>query len=88
MAKAHPPHHELHPMKALFVICKENAPELDSHFSKNIRDFVSLCLNKDPEFVFGDGCMRQCSLVVVETHGENSSQTQVCKKCQKNQFTY
>lgn len=51
LAKGHPPNHELHPMKALFVICKENAPELGPNYSKNIRDFVSLCLNKEPEFV-------------------------------------
>ncbi|GAA5975607.1 hypothetical protein JCM10908_005215 [Rhodotorula pacifica] len=49
MAKGEPPYAELHPMKVLFLIPKNPPPQLDdTRFSKPFREFVSLCLQRDP----------------------------------------
>ncbi|QRV80150.1 Serine/threonine-protein kinase [Ceratobasidium sp. AG-Ba] len=48
LAKGEPPYAELHPMKVLFLIPKNPPPQLDSHFSKPFREFVQLCLQRDP----------------------------------------
>jgi len=51
LAKGEPPYAELHPMKVLFLIPKNPPPVLDGPFSKLFKDFVTLCLQRDPRDV-------------------------------------
>ena len=45
-----PPHANIHPMKALFLIPKASAPRLEGNeYSRDFRDFVAACLVKDPD---------------------------------------
>ncbi|BEI80642.1 hypothetical protein CcaverHIS002_0111710 [Cutaneotrichosporon cavernicola] len=48
LAEGEPPYASLHPMKVLFLIPKNQPPELSERFSKPFRDFVNLCLQRDP----------------------------------------
>ncbi|KAL0183684.1 hypothetical protein M9458_019380, partial [Cirrhinus mrigala] len=48
LAKGKPPHSDLHPMKVLFLIPKENSPTLEGSYNKALKEFVDACLNKDP----------------------------------------
>ena len=49
LAMGSAPHAELHPMRVLFVIPKQDAPRLpnDGRFEDDFRDFVASCLQKD-----------------------------------------
>lgn len=51
LAKGEPPHSDLHPMKVLFLIPKNNPPTLEGSYSKPLKEFVEACLNKEPSFV-------------------------------------
>ncbi|XP_041350359.1 serine/threonine-protein kinase 25-like isoform X3 [Gigantopelta aegis] len=49
LAKGEPPNSDLHPMRVLFLIPKNNPPQLTGPgYSKSFKEFVELCLNKDP----------------------------------------
>ncbi|KAL6074615.1 Myosin IIIA, variant 2 [Balamuthia mandrillaris] len=51
MAELLPPHSEIHPMRALFLIPKSAAPRLEEteKWSPEFQDFVKRCLVKDPK---------------------------------------
>ena len=45
-----PPRYNMHPMRVMFIVNKEDSPELEaSKFSRYAKDFVNLCLQKDPQ---------------------------------------
>lgn len=50
LAKGEPPHSELHPMKVLFLIPKNNPPTLEGNYTKPLKEFIEACLNKEPSF--------------------------------------
>ena len=51
LAKGEPPNSDLHPMRVLFLIPKNNPPQLTGNYSKAFKEFIEMCLNKDPNNV-------------------------------------
>ena len=59
LAKGEPPNSEMHPMRVLFLIPKNNPPQLTGNYSKQCKEFIDICLNKEPENV------RKCHLTML-----------------------
>lgn len=71
LAKGEPPNSELHPMRVLFLIPKNNPPQLTGSYSKPFKEFVEACLNKDPDNVSVELftlCRRQRGATVLLLH--------------------
>jgi serine/threonine-protein kinase 24/25/MST4 len=51
LAKGEPPYSDLHPMRVLLQIPKNPPPQLQGNFSRPFKEFIEMCLQKDPNNV-------------------------------------
>lgn len=51
LCQGRPPLSDIHPMKALIMIPKNEPPQLEGNFTKAFKEFVGLCLQTNPDMV-------------------------------------